>query len=150
MAKNVLVIVVFFMLVMSMGGCASTAKKQDLDSQGMRNQISVLEARLQSKDQEIESLRDALNKTTEEKAAQGGLEVPLENKKISAEVNMHPSVPQIQTALKNSGYDPGAIDGKLGKKTREAVKAFQAANNLKVDGKVGSQTWGVLKDHLNK
>jgi peptidoglycan hydrolase-like protein with peptidoglycan-binding domain len=52
--------------------------------------------------------------------------------------------------LKNAGYDPGAIDGKLGKKTREAVKAFQTANNLKVDGKVGSQTWGMLKEYLSK
>ncbi|MDD2703300.1 MAG: peptidoglycan-binding domain-containing protein [Candidatus Omnitrophica bacterium] len=133
-----------------MNGCASTANKQGLEMQGLRNQISVLEAKIQNKDREIESLRDALNKTSEEKAAPGGLEVPLGDKKISTEVNVHPSVVQIQTALKNAGYDPGVIDGKLGKKTREAVKAFQGANNLKVDGKVGSQTWGMLKDHLNK
>jgi murein L,D-transpeptidase YcbB/YkuD len=149
MRGTILVIFCCVSLVL-LNGCASTVNKQDLEAQGLRNQVSVLEARLQSKDQEIESLRDALNKTPDEKAAQGGLEVPIENKKISAEVNMHPSVNQIQAALKNAGYDSGAIDGKLGKKTREAVKAFQAANNLKVDGKVGSQTWGMLKDYLTR
>ncbi len=150
MGRHVLITAVLLMFMVAAGGCASTGNKQDLETQGLRNQISVLEARLQSKDQEIESLRDALNKTSEEKTAPGGLDVSSVKKEISAEVNMHPSVTQIQTALKNAGYDPGAVDGKLGKKTREAVMSFQTANNLKVDGKVGSQTWGLLKDFLNK
>lgn len=55
---------------------------------------------------------------------------------------------QIQTALKNAGYDPGAIDGKLGAKTRKATKDFQAANGLKADGKVGQKTWTKLSAYL--
>lgn len=55
---------------------------------------------------------------------------------------------QIQTALKNAGYDSGAIDGKLGAKTKKAIKDFQAANGLKADGKVGAKTWAKLSTYV--
>lgn len=55
---------------------------------------------------------------------------------------------QIQTALKNAGYDPGVIDGKMGTKTKKAVKDFQTANGLTVDGRVGPKTWTKLSAYL--
>lgn len=36
------------------------------------------------------------------------------------------------------------VDGKFGSKTEAAVKEFQQKNKLKVDGKVGPETWGKL------
>lgn len=41
-------------------------------------------------------------------------------------------------------------DGTFGEETEEAVREFQARNNLFVDGIVGSHTWGVLKESLPK
>lgn len=55
------------------------------------------------------------------------------------------SVREIQTALKKAGFDPGPIDGIMGNRTRSAIRAFQEANNLKVDGVVGSNTTAALK-----
>lgn len=55
---------------------------------------------------------------------------------------------QIQTALKNAGYDPGPIDGKTGAKTKKAIRDFQAANGLKADGKVGAKTWAKLSVYI--
>ena len=54
----------------------------------------------------------------------------------------------IQRALKNAGYYYGPIDGKLGKKSRKAIKEFQADNGLKVDGIVGRKTKKALLKHL--
>ena len=44
---------------------------------------------------------------------------------------------KIQQALKDKGFDPGPIDGEAGPKTREAVQAFQKANNLHVTAAQG-------------
>ncbi len=56
---------------------------------------------------------------------------------------------KIQTALKNSGFYSGAIDGKIGPASKKAIEAFQKSHALKVDGKVGSKTWAALKPFLS-
>lgn len=40
-----------------------------------------------------------------------------------------------------SGYDPRGIDSILGANTENAVKEFQEANGLVIDGIVGDYTW---------
>lgn len=50
----------------------------------------------------------------------------------------------IQKKLNELGYNCGTPDGKYGKKTADAVKAFQHANNLKADGIYGSGTNKIL------
>lgn len=52
----------------------------------------------------------------------------------------------LQQRLTSKGYGVGEIDGKFGNKTLEAVKAFQAENNLTVDGIVGINTWNALEN----
>lgn len=54
------------------------------------------------------------------------------------------STRDIQTALKNLGYDPGPVDGILGGMTRRAVRKFQADKGLSVDGVIGPQTLKAL------
>ncbi|MDP2913383.1 MAG: peptidoglycan-binding domain-containing protein [Candidatus Omnitrophota bacterium] len=56
----------------------------------------------------------------------------------------------IQRALKNSGFYAGAIDGKVGPRTKNAIKEFQKAKGLVVDGKVGSKTWAELEKYLTQ
>lgn len=55
-------------------------------------------------------------------------------------------VRDLQTRLKAAGFDPKGVDGHFGANTQAAVKAFQRANNLKVDGLVGPQTLTRLRD----
>lgn len=53
-------------------------------------------------------------------------------------------VEALQVALIMNGFNPRAIDGDFGPRTRDAVIAFQKAKELVDDGYVGPITWGAL------
>jgi len=55
-------------------------------------------------------------------------------------------VREVQKVLTAKGYDPKGIDGVFGKNTEKAVKAYQKAYGLKVDGIVGPKTWASLME----
>lgn len=133
---------VLIFLVICLSGCATISKQKDVESISLRNQISSLEAKIQEKDAEIDSLRKALSRVTEEKYT------AIKGAHLKERTPLSPTNKQIQIALKNAGFDPGHIDGHIGKSTRKAIKEFQKANNLMVDGKVGKQTWRLLRQYL--
>lgn len=56
------------------------------------------------------------------------------------------TIKQIQSLLTYLGYNPGAVDGADGANTQAAVRRFQAAEGLGVDGIAGEQTQAALKD----
>ena len=56
-----------------------------------------------------------------------------------------PSVQEIQKALKAVGFYTGVVDGQESKSLTEAVKAFQKARGLNIDGMVGQHTWVLLR-----
>ena len=47
---------------------------------------------------------------------------------------------EAQQALKDKGFDPGPIDGRLGPQTKAALSEYQTKENLKVTGRLDSQT----------
>ena len=51
-----------------------------------------------------------------------------------------PDVRQVQEALKNKGQNPGPIDGIMGPRTRQALRAFQGENALKQTGTLDAET----------
>ena len=130
------------MVLVSLSGCATAGRKKDVEMQGLRNQISVLEAQIQAKDEEINSLKEGLNNKNE------GVVSLAPVQKFADGVKSRPKVKQVQMALKNAGYNPGSVDGRMGRQTRDALKAFQKANGLVVDGKIGKQTWELLRKYL--
>lgn len=56
----------------------------------------------------------------------------------------------IQRALLSLGFDPGPVDGLLGKKTTAAIVAFQKASELVADGKAGPKTIAALTSALQR
>lgn len=50
----------------------------------------------------------------------------------------------LQQLLESNLYPVGGIDGIFGSRTLSAVRAFQGANSLAVDGLVGNNTWNAL------
>lgn len=120
--------------ILGLAGCATTRNNTDLETQNTRGRVNELEAQLQEKDRQIAALQEALS--------QGA----------HAEMQVVPgvSLKDIQIAIKNAGYDPGKLDGVMGRKTRKAIKDFQKANGLSVTGKVGAETWLLLQQYLHK
>jgi hypothetical protein len=53
-------------------------------------------------------------------------------------------VKQLQTKLKEKGFDPGTIDSIFGEMTRIAIIAFQTSKNIPADGIAGEKTQKLL------
>jgi hypothetical protein len=53
-------------------------------------------------------------------------------------------VATLQRLLNSLGHNSGVVDGEFGPKTLAAVKSFQRAEGLGVDGVVGPKTWTAL------
>ena len=118
--------VILFTLVI--GGCATGTKEQtaqQLDYQGS-------------------------SQTYQKNTSSWGYEdvQPAKTTTYPAPVNL--SAKQIQKALKSAGFYQGAVDGKIGPKTKDAIIKFQKAHNLKADGIVGKRTAAELNKYLSK
>lgn len=50
----------------------------------------------------------------------------------------------VQERLTELGYSTGGSDGDYGRRTVEAVQAFQAAYGLEITGSIDNETWGAL------
>jgi len=139
-----LVTVVFF--ASSLSGCATGRKQKESEMQELKNQVSVLEAQVQARDEEVNSLKEQLVKSEQT----ADVVSTSAKTKVILEVKSRPSIKQIQISLINAGYEIGAIDGKMGRRTKEAIRSFQKANNLNPDGRVGKKTWTILKEYYYK
>jgi peptidoglycan hydrolase-like protein with peptidoglycan-binding domain len=53
-------------------------------------------------------------------------------------------VERVQIALTFKGYDPGPVDGRLGQKTKKALKQFQADSSLTPTGNMDVATLRML------
>jgi len=53
-------------------------------------------------------------------------------------------VRSVQEALKGKGHDPGPIDGVMGARTQQALRAFQRAQNIETSGQLDSGTTSAL------
>ena len=57
---------------------------------------------------------------------------------------------EVQQRLLEKGFDIGEVDGMIGSKTREAIKAFQQQNGLAVDGRAGQRVLNALRSASSK
>lgn len=64
--------------------------------------------------------------------------------------NYGPQVEHMQQLLKANGFDPGDVDGKFGDKTFAALKAFQTAAGIGVDGEWGGESFKAMWNYKNK
>ncbi len=65
-------------------------------------------------------------------------------KVILAQGARGPWVERVQRELRRRGFNPGAIDGVYGARTREAVAGFQASVQVEPTGEIDDWTWSAL------
>jgi len=126
-----------FLLVLLLSGCATPLARR-AQTQELQNRINLLERELMARNEQIRSLERELSRKEREV-----------RRTREARVTPSPTPKRIQRALRNAGFYRGPIDGKIGPKSREAIKAFQRANGLTPDGIVGRRTWPKLSKYLN-
>jgi peptidoglycan hydrolase-like protein with peptidoglycan-binding domain len=109
-----------------------------LKSTGYIDKITLTQLEDSRRTKEIlESKKNYGLKSTKE-ASQKGL----------SKAEFRPITKDVQTALKNAGFNPGSFDGKIGPRTRQAIKDFQKSKGLVPDGVVGPKTWANLSKYL--
>jgi len=140
------------MLVSSLFGCATSRKGMlDIKTQQLEMKVRELERDVQQKDKEIYELENELELARRDLNKITRVKIYPEKKIVATkeEVIASKSTPKrIQIALKKAGFYNGAIDGKIGKNTKNAIKEFQEKNGLKADGVVGKKTWAELSKYL--
>ena len=70
--------------------------------------------------------------------------MPTEGRPILREGAAGADVVALQEALAAAGFHPGGTDGRFGPRTATAVRSFQQARGLSVDGVAGPATWAAL------
>ena len=142
--------VVLLLAVFVVSGCATARPRRPVATAAapavavqVDPQITQLQTELQAKDQQIQDLQYQLEQSrhTPENnftaSVNGGKSPKIHVKGVT--------VADLQRALTKAGFDAGSVDGKYGKKTKAALKAFQRAHSLKADGVVGEKTWKLLQ-----
>ena len=145
-------------LVVALTGCATTRQKtvtnqlqtrvgeleRQLDLQN--EQVDNLKYEVKDLSYDLERLNSGRSRSTSSKAATSvRRKFNISDNEV---VRVHVSEKDVQAALKSAGYYQGAIDGKIGLGTKEAIRKFQKDNGLKVDGFIGLKTWGELEKYL--
>jgi len=150
-------LVIPFVLILT--GCATGRRLQSLETK-----MDVLESKVNSVEQRQTAIE---GQTGESRESEGYLKGKLESAPRgpstvvvtgaaknegylykSGKVSL--TNKDIQIALKNAGFYNGQINGKIGKKTKKAIREFQKAKGLKADGKVGPKTKDLLLQYLKQ
>jgi peptidoglycan hydrolase-like protein with peptidoglycan-binding domain len=148
--KRAVSLLVAGMVFMSLNGCGKKQETSTLDEPGKlvdESETALIDESLGPKAQAVATQAPEAAQTAQT-AAQA---VQPAVKGAAAAVAVEkPTIKQVQTALTNAGLYTGKIDGVQGPGTSKAVRDFQAQNKLAIDGKVGPKTWQAMKAYLVK
>lgn len=125
----------------ALSGCATTRARKSAEP-AQSAQVEELQKEIETRDRQIADLQYQLDSyqqalTPDSKVSGGSSGSYIRVSGVT--------VKDVQRALARAGFDPGPVDGRFGRKTKAAIKAFQRRSNLKADGIVGEKTWAKLK-----
>lgn len=139
----------FVLCFVVFAGCVTTS--QISDDEALKMRITTAEKHITVLRQQQDKMRKALfNQARQQQNMNKRLSEYKTQRIVVPKIARFtdPSNEDVQTALKKAGYYTGAIDGKVGPMTRDALMKFQEENDVKVDGVVGRGTWQLLREYL--
>ena len=130
-------------------GC-TTKKRHQRDITNLQTQIGGLQSEVARLDQSLKDTEMALKSVQERGTTPAAGSTSVLGQLTEGAIYRTPSgfelpAASIQRALKNAGYYQGTLDGKVGSRTKQAIRNFQRENGLTADGVCGRQTWARLK-----
>jgi len=110
-------------------------------------EVSVSEERMEEPDKSSdEKAPNVMEKTIGKvKPKKQRYESSVQDEILYYRINSKEHIKQIQLSLKKAGFYKGEINGKMGTRTKLAIKEFQKAKKLNPDGVVGPKTWEALE-----
>jgi murein L,D-transpeptidase YcbB/YkuD len=145
-----LTMLMLMVCLIALSGCASRKTGKKVDT--IQAQVNAMTDELVRLDQSLQDTRAALQTQEGGGGVSSGVVSSGEGAMVGGMYRTPsgfeiPSV-NIQKALKKAGYYNGAVDGKVGPGTRDAIASFQKDNGLTADGVCGRGTWAKLKSYL--
>ncbi|MCF6253339.1 MAG: peptidoglycan-binding protein [Thiomicrorhabdus sp.] len=138
MLKNRFVLIVLFIVFsVMMSGCQTTNEKV---SKGIASELNKRSITLDLREAELDKRELAL-KVEQENILEGAVNwrsVMCDPKRA------HSYILEVQSALKSNGFNPGKVDGFVGKSTMRAVNQFQKKHGLPVDNHINIETLKAL------
>jgi len=132
-----------------LAGCATPAASRTApkpqEPELLNTRLSSLEGRIGDLHTRLEELAQAQVRLKEEVRLLKARPAQAARPKI---IPSRLSSRQIQRALVTAGFYDGPIDGKIGRRTQQAIRAFQQAEGLRADGIVGTKTAAALVQYL--
>ena len=148
--------------VVFLSGCVTTQSPTELNN--LQIKVSQLERTVDERNQEVSDLKYEVEDLKKQVESQDDSRAVATIQEVNASpdassssvssdngeiIRVAVNPEDVQKALKAAGYYNGAIDGKVGGKTKQAIADFQKAHNLTSDGVVGKRTWTELQKFLN-
>ena len=139
---NKILLVLLVSMVLPITGCAI------FETETLKHKVDVLEKKVAAlEDEEDMTASGAIGKA---ESITYVSDTAAKKAKKASGTRVSLSKQDIQKALSNAVYYFGPIDGKIGSKSKKAIKEFQADHGLKVDGVAGQKTQKSLMDYLTK
>lgn len=132
-------------MLAGLSGCAGGRVRQDLAR--LQAQVGMLDERMAQLERSGTAASFAVP-SPEPSAADSETTMGSAASAAATASSAHrPPTRDVQQALKNAGFYQGAVDGKMGAITRNAIKEFQRVHGLNDDGVVGKLTWAKLRPY---
>ena len=145
--KSMMAMVGLMIAGVGLTGCATTKAAQQ-DQEQLQAEVGTLQSQVAALTSQVDELRTRQQSIEDRAWDQGVRTSSVAEPRTTRRAHTVLTAKEIQLALQRAGYYQGPVDGKIGAKTRVAIKAFQSANNLVADGVAGTKTMATLQAYL--